>query len=274
MGVLRVVATPIGNMEDITLRALRVLKESDLIAAEDTRRTRKLLSHYGISTPLTSYFEHNERAKAPRIVKKLKEGSDVALVSDAGTPGISDPGYRLVRLALEEGVRVEAVPGPSALTAVLSVAGLPIDEFTFKGFVPSAAGRRKKFLLGLRGTGSTVVLYESARRLKATLAEIGSVLGDVEVVVAREMTKLHEELVRGRAEEVAGLMKGRTLKGEVTLVVRTEKVEIEAEDAAGEIRKLLDEGFTLKDAVKAVTAGSGLPKSVVYKEALGVKKGG
>jgi 16S rRNA (cytidine1402-2'-O)-methyltransferase len=268
---LYVVATPIGNMEDITLRALRVLREVDLIAAEDTRRTRKLLSHYGISTPLTSYFEHNERAKGPLIIKKLKQGKNVALVTEAGTPGISDPGYRLVRLAVSDAITVLAIPGPSALTAVLSVAGLPTDEFTFKGFVPAGAGRRKRFLFSLKGADTTFVLYEAARRLKTTLGEIKDVLGNVFVVIAREMTKLHEEVLRGRVTEIIDQIKDRELKGEITIVLRVPKVEPGPERLAGEIKKFLGGGVSVKDAAALVSKELGIPKATAYREALKIK---
>jgi 16S rRNA (cytidine1402-2'-O)-methyltransferase len=251
---------------------LKVLKEVDLVAAEDTRRTRKLLAHYAISTPLTSYFEHNERAKGPRLVEKLKGGKTIALVTEAGTPGISDPGYRLVRLALKESVPVVAVPGASALTAALSIAGLPTDEFTFKGFVPAGAGRRRRFLSELKGADTTVVVYETARRLKATLAEIKGLLGDVPLVIAREMTKLHEEVLRGTVEELSGVLKERELKGEITIVLRAPKAEASLGGLAGEIEKLLEAGSSVKDAAAVASKKLGLPRTVAYGEALKIKK--
>jgi 16S rRNA (cytidine1402-2'-O)-methyltransferase len=271
LGTLYVVATPIGNLEDITLRALRVLKEVDLVAAEDTRRTRKLLTNYGISKPLTSYFEHNERAKGRLLVKKLKGGATVALVTEAGTPGISDPGYRLVKLAVEHSIPVVSIPGASALTAVLSIAGLPTDEFTFKGFVPAGAGRRRRFLLSLKGADTTFVLYEAPGRLKATLKEIKNVLGDVEAVIAREMTKLHEEVMRGRVEELMGLVEERKLKGEVTIVIRAPGVEAGAARIAEEIKNLLASGASVKDTAAIVSRELGIPRTAVYKQALKVK---
>ncbi len=268
-GTLYIVATPIGNMEDITLRALKVLKEAGLIAAEDTRHTRKLLARYSISTPLTSYFEHNERAKAPGLIGKLKKGVDVALVSDAGTPGISDPGYRLTRLAIENSIPVVSIPGPSALTSVLSVSGLPLDRFTFMGFVPATRARKKGFFLELKGIESTFVMYDTARRIKDTLECLEEVLGDCSVVLAREMTKLHEEVIRGSVGAVARELSERRLKGELTLVVRTPKTaRREGGELAAEIEELLKAGLRLKDVAKALSREFGLPRSEVYKEAL------
>ncbi|MBI5599694.1 MAG: 16S rRNA (cytidine(1402)-2'-O)-methyltransferase [Deltaproteobacteria bacterium] len=269
---LYVVATPIGNIEDITLRALKVLKDVGLIAAEDTRHTKKLLAHYGIGTPVTSYYEHNEREKAPYLLERLKGGVDMALVSDAGTPGISDPGYRLIRLACEEGVRVISVPGPSALMAVLSIAGLPTDEFTFRGFMPARQAERRRFLAELKGADSTFVMYESPRRLKAALDDIKAILADAEVAVGREITKLHEEVIRGTVDRVIGELAGRDVKGEVTVVLRTgKKAPADGETLSSELREMLSAGVPLKDAVKAVASALGMPKSMVYKEALKYK---
>ncbi len=270
-GTLFVVSTPIGNLEDITLRALGVLKSVALIAAEDTRVTRKLLSNYGISTPLTSYFEHNEVKKAAFLLEKLREGADIAIVTDAGTPGISDPGYRIVRLAVENGVRAVSVPGASALTAALSVAGLPLDEFTFKGFVPAGQHARKKFLLGLKIPEHTFIMYESARRIKDTLKDILDVIGDVEAVMARELTKLHEEVLRGRICALAEKLKEREVKGEIVVILRTGDATRAAIIPADEIENLLREGFGLKEVVKAVAQEHDMPKSEIYKEALRVK---
>lgn len=272
MGKLYIVSTPIGNLEDITLRALRVLKEADLIAAEDTRHTRKLLDHYGIGTPSTSYYEHNEKEKAPFLIARIKEGRNVALVSDSGTPGISDPGYRLIKLAVENSIQVVSVPGPSALVSALSVSGMPLDEFTFKGFAPSGEAQRRRFLLELKAPDHTFVMYESPRRVVETLGDIIEVLGDVDVVLAREMTKVHEEVIRGRASEVREAFSGREVKGEITLIVRTGRFAEAETTPEKEIEKLLKSGFHLKDVVKAVAQEFGLPKSDVYREALKVKE--
>lgn len=269
-GSLFVVATPIGNLEDITLRALRVLKEAGLIAAEDTRHTKKLLAHFGIATPLTSYHEHNEREKASFIVEKLLSGTDVALVSDAGTPGISDPGYRLIRLAIEKGIKVVPVPGPSAIVSLVSVSGLPTDEFTFKGFLPAKEGEARRLLLELKGKASTCVFYESPRRLRRTLELVLETLGDIFAVVGRELTKLHEEIIRG---SVSGILAGLPdeIKGEITLVLRTEE-EREGFDYRKRLEELLSSGAKLNDAVKAVAADSNLPRSEVYREALAIRE--
>lgn len=218
-GTLYVVATPIGNLEDITLRALRVLREADLIAAEDTRRTRILLAHYGIATPVTSYFEHNKLRRGPELVERLARGQRVALVTDAGTPGISDPGFHLVRLARAAGVPVVPVPGPAAVVAALSAAGVPGDRFVFEGFLPVKPGRRLARLRELQALGRPVVLYESPHRLAATLGAIDQVFGAVEVVLARELTKQFEELRRGTPAELRAAVLAKGVRGEVTLVI-------------------------------------------------------
>jgi 16S rRNA (cytidine1402-2'-O)-methyltransferase len=218
-GVLYVVATPIGNLEDVTLRALRVLREADVIAAEDTRRTRVLLTAHGIATPLVSYYEANKHRRGPELVRALAAGRRVALVTDAGTPGVSDPGFHLVRLAREAGVPVVPVPGPSALTAALSAAGVPADRFVFEGFLPARPGRRLARLRAVRALGRPVVLYESPHRVAATLAAIEEVFGPVEVVLARELTKQFEEFRRGSPAALRAALPPEGLRGEVTLIV-------------------------------------------------------
>lgn len=274
-GTLYVVATPLGNLEDITLRALRVLKEANLIAAEDTRHSRKLLVHYGISTPLTSYHDWSERQKAPRLVEELKRGKSIALISDAGTPGIADPGYHLVRSAIAAGVRVEAVPGPSAVAAALSVAGLPTDRFAFDGFVPARQSARRRFFAALLHEPRTVVVYEAARRLQASLQDLHAVLGPRQVVVVRELTKLFEEVLRGGADEIAAQLHqrlgGGTLKGEVTLLIAGGESgaapEVQ-EDLGAAIGRLRGEGLSLKDIARALARERGLTRREVYQAGL------
>ncbi len=218
-GTLYVVATPIGNLEDVTLRALRVLKEVGLVACEDTRRTRTLLTHFGIHVPVTSYFEHNKLTKGPAILRTLSEGKSVALVTDAGTPGISDPGFLLVKMARENGVTVVPVPGPSAVIAALSAAGVPADRFVFEGFLPVKPGRRVHRLEALRDLEMSVVCYESPHRILASLEAIAQVFGDREIVAAREMTKQFEEILRGTARQLANRFAAGPVRGEFTLII-------------------------------------------------------
>ena len=218
-GTLYIVSTPIGNMEDITLRALRILKEVDLIAAEDTRRTGLLLKHFGIQAPLTSYFEGNELKKREFILEKLKEGKKVALVSDAGTPGVSDPGFRLIQLAIENQLPIVPIPGSSAVITALSVSGLPTDAFLFKGFLPHKSKKRRDLLGELENVRETLVFYESPHRISETLRDILEILGDREIVLTRELTKVYEEIIRGKVSEILNQVGDRTLKGEITLVI-------------------------------------------------------
>jgi len=214
-----VVSTPIGNLEDITLRALRILKEVDLIAAEDTRRTGLLLKHFRIETPLTSYFEGNELKKGEWLMTRLKEGDRIALVSDAGTPGISDPGYRLVRLAIENEIPVIPIPGPSAIITALSTSGLPTDAFLFKGFLPHKSKRRREILQEVKEVRDTLIFYESPHRILQTLNDMVEILGDREMVLARELTKRYEDILRGKVSQIIEQLKGKKLKGEITLIV-------------------------------------------------------
>jgi len=274
-GTLYIVATPIGNLEDITFRAVRILKEADLVAAEDTRHSRKLLSHYGISRPLTSYFDHNKTVKGGFILDRLKAGESVALISDAGTPCISDPGYELVRDALAEGIPVVPIPGPSAAIAALSAAGLPTDSFTFAGFLPNRPGKRREKLAGLAGEERVLLYYESPRRLLATLADIHAVCGDREVVVVRELTKVYEEFVRGKVSAVEERLRDREIKGEVVLLVAPAVPAAKGEraDVVGLLRHFMaDDGLSLKDAVARVAGETGTPRRSVYEEALRLKE--
>ncbi len=221
-GNLYIVSTPIGNLEDITLRALRVLKEAGIIAAEDTRHTRKLLSRYDIHVPLTSYHDHNKYEKAEVLIAKIKEEMDVALVSDAGTPGISDPGYYLIKRSIEEGIRVTPVPGATALTAALSVSGLPTDRFFFVGFLPKKRTAREKTLKTLSIIEHTLILYESPHRILKTLNEIREIFGERRISVTRELTKIHEEVIRGTVSEVINKLGSRP-RGEIVLIIEGKK---------------------------------------------------
>jgi len=269
-GVLYVVATPIGNLEDITLRALRVLKEVDLIAAEDTRHTQKLLSHYAIKRPLTSYHEHNERVKAPALVERLRRGESIALVSDAGTPAISDPGYRLVVAAVEAGIQVTPVPGASAMTAALSGAALPTDRFVFEGFMPAKKTERRKRLQELRADRRTLVCYEAPHRLAELMGDMLEILGDREVAVAREISKVHEEIRRGRISEILKQFAGGDVKGELTLVVggSREDANVSQAQLEREIEKLRSEGMRVKEIAEVLGIKLGYPKKLIYRLAL------
>ncbi len=266
------VATPIGNLEDITVRALRVLKEVDLIAAEDTRHSRILLSSYGIRTPLVSLHEHNERKRSALIVSKIESGMSVAYVSDAGTPCVSDPGYHLAAAALENGIRVVPVPGPSAVIAALSVCGFPADQFLFYGFLPPKSNRRRRFLESIKDEEQTLIFYESPARIADAMQEIHEVLGDRQVVVARELTKMFEEIRRGRVSVIAAEISGSRARGEFTIIVQgasREPVSItdnEIQDRLLRLRK--EKSMSLRDAVEDVVRQTGLPRKRVYNMAL------
>ncbi len=273
MGTLYVVGTPIGNLEDITLRALRILGEVDLIAAEDTRTTRKLLSRYGIKTPLTSYWEHNKLVKLEYILDTLQK-RDVALVSKAGMPGISDPGYELIQAALETGYGVVPVAGPSALLAALVVSGLPTDSFVYLGFLPRKEGKRKRLLSSLVGETRTLVAFEAPHRLLATLEDVGEILGQRRVAAARELTKLHEEVIRGATDEVIRHFQNNPARGEVTLVMAgAEEPGWGQEKVEQALRRLASEGRTGSRAVKEVAKLSGRARAEVYDIWLGMEDG-
>ena len=274
---LYLVGTPIGNLEDITLRALRVLKEVDVIACEDTRQTQKLLNHYAIATRTTSYHEHNEMTKSAELVKEMQEGASVALVTDAGMPGISDPGYRLIALAIRHHVPVVPVPGASAFLAALVASGLPTDSFRFSGFLPAKRGERRAALEAIRSSPRTQVFYEAPHRIVETLTDVVEVLGDARhVVIAREVTKLHEEFLRGRAGEVLENLKAReAVKGEITLLIG----KADEEDARlgtdafvrPSVRQrveqiMADEKVDEKAALKKVAKERGVSKSEAYRE--------
>ncbi|MGA9640568.1 MAG: 16S rRNA (cytidine(1402)-2'-O)-methyltransferase [Terriglobales bacterium] len=271
---LYLVATPIGNLEDITLRALRVLKEVDLIACEDTRQTQKLLTHYGIHTRTVSYHEHNEMTKAAELVVDLESGAKIALVTDAGMPGISDPGFRLITLAIRHHVPVVPIPGASAYLAALVASGLPTDSFRFSGFLPAKSGQRRKLLESVRESPRTQVFYEAPHRLLDALADVCEVLGEGRhVVVAREVTKLHEEFLRGRAADVLDELRKRgDVKGEITLMIgKPDSSEPRAASPEQTLAQRVHEVMTVekldeKAALKKVAKERGIGKSEAYRE--------
>ena len=270
-GTLYIVATPIGNLEDITLRAIRVLKEADLIAAEDTRHTQKLLNRYDIHTTLTSYHDHNKEEKAPVLVSRMLEGKNVALVSDAGTPGISDPGYFLINLAVHGNIPVVPVPGATAAIAALSISGLPTDSFVFEGFLPGKHAARIRRLEELRSEKRTIVLYEAPHRIHQAIDDALNVLGDRKAVVTRELTKVHEEAIRGTLSEIQDRLATGTSKGEFTIIIHgAEEHPAQANiDPGAYLRNLmLHQGLSKKDAITATAKDLGLPKKDVYKESL------
>jgi len=272
-GSLYIVPTPIGNLEDITFRAVRVLKEVDLIAAEDTRHTQVLLNHYDIRTSVTSYHEHNERGKARELVEQLRQGRSIALLSDAGTPMISDPGYRLVVEAIRAGVQVIPLPGPSAVTAALSAAGLPTDRFGFEGFLPAKKSERRSALEALKKDTKTLIFYEAPHRLKETLADMAEIFGDREVAIGREISKVHEEFLRGALREILATIEQQTVRGEITLVVQgaTSGAPVSEEGVISEIRQLAEKGMRVKEISELVGAHHGISKREVYRLALRVK---
>ncbi len=270
-GTLYVVATPLGNLEDVTLRALRVLREARLVACEDTRRTAGLLRAHGISTPTTSYFEHNERWKGAQVLEVVRKGGDVALVSDAGTPAISDPGYRLVRDARAEGLPVVPIPGPSAAVAALSVSGLPSDRFLFVGFLPARSGPRRAALEDLANARETLIFYESPLRVVSALEDMTRILGDRPAFLCREATKIHEEYRRGTLSELrTHLAERKEVRGEIVLVVEggTAPAAASTETPEALFARLTAEGRTRREAVKEVARALGLPARDVYRRVL------
>jgi len=269
-GRLYLVATPIGNLEDITYRAVRVLREVDVIACEDTRQTRKLLEHYGIHKPTLSYHEHNEAERSEEFAERLRAGESIALVSDAGTPLVSDPGYRLVRAALSSDIPVEPIPGPSAALTALAASGLPTDTFRFEGFLPPKTGARTRLLESLVEETATLIFYEAPHRVLETLEAIEQVMGLRPVVLARELTKLHEEFLRGTASEIRAQLAARdAVKGEITLLIGKAPAppaeSTPLEEAVGE---LVRAGTPRMDAIKQVARRRGLSKREVYDHLL------
>lgn len=267
-GILYVVATPIGNLEDISLRALRILREADIIAAEDTRVTRKLLSHYDIHTPITSCHEHTNANKLDDIIEKMLQEQTVALVSDAGLPGISDPGQRLIRKAIESAIPVIPVPGPNAALSGLIVSGLPTERFVFLGFPPRTKTDRNQFFEEMANQSLTIILYESPRRLAQTLEDIAKHLGNIAIAVARELTKVHEEVFRGTVWEALDHYASHPPRGEITIVARAEAIRRDApQQSMGweeKLRSLIESGMRPVDAARMISKEYGLPKKTVY----------
>jgi 16S rRNA (cytidine1402-2'-O)-methyltransferase len=270
-GTLYLVATPIGNLEDITYRAVRTLGEVDLIACEDTRHSRKLLDHYGIAKPVVSYHEHNEASRAEELVEKLAAGKNVALVSDAGMPLVSDPGYRVVAAAIRAGIRVVPVPGPSAVVAALAASGLAIDAFYFGGFLPPKSGQRARALEAVRDESATLIFYEAPHRILETLGDVEKILGPRPVVVARELTKVHEEFLRGTAGEVRALLAARpSVKGEITLLIgKGDEPASESSTIEEAVEARMRAGMPRMDAIKEVARERGLAKRDVYRRMQG-----
>lgn len=269
MGTLFIVATPLGNLEDITLRAIRVLKEASVIACEDTRRTVKLLNRYEIRTPMFIFHDYNKLRAGAVLLRRLSEGESVALVSDAGTPAISDPGYELVRAAIGGGIPIDVVPGPSALISALVVSGLPTDHFAFEGFLPSRKEKRKKAMQSLAGETRTMIFYESPQRVGAFLAEAAEILGDRRACLVRELTKIHEEILRGTLGELAAeIARRETVLGEITLVVggAQKTVEMSVEEI---VRAALEDASgSSRDLAREISERTGLSRKEVYGEIL------
>lgn len=266
-GTLYLVGTPIGNLGDMSDRARRTLAEVDLIAAEDTRRTGRLLAHFGIKAKVVSLFEGNERVRSAELLRRLRDDRDVAVVSDAGMPGLSDPGFPLVRACVEEGIDVRVVPGPSAVVTALVVSGLAVDRFVFEGFLPRKAGDRRSRLRALRGDPRTVVLFESPHRLATLLRDVLVELGDRPMVLARELTKLHEEVIRGRVSEVLAHLADHDLKGEVVVVISGETAppELDLDELAAEAQALVAAGMKKRAAATEVARRYGVSANEIYR---------
>jgi len=279
-GTLYICGTPIGNLEDITLRVLKILKEVKYIAAEDTRHTKKLLGHYQINTKVTSYYEYNKFKKAPYLVEILKNGQDIALVSDAGMPGISDPGYVLINLALKNNIKLIPVPGVSALITALVVSGLPTDKFVFEGFLPRKIKERKKYFRSIENEERTIIFYEAPHRLKKTLKDMLEILGDRKIVIARELTKKYEEIIRGNLIQVLSEINEKEIKGEITLIVQggfenkgNDSIDYLMKEGIIEeyLNKLKIQGYSNKEIIKISQEKFSIPKNTIYKKLLEIK---
>jgi len=282
-GVLYICGTPIGNLEDITLRALKILKEVKLIAAEDTRHTKKLLNHYQINTKVTSYYEYNKFKKSTYLVEILKNGQDIALVSDAGMPGISDPGYVLVNLALKNNIKIIPIPGVSALITALVASGLPTAKFVFEGFLPRKIKERKRYFKSIENEERTVIFYETPHRLKRALKDMLEIWGDRKIVVARELTKKYEEIIRGKLSRVLSEINAKDIKGEITLVVQggikkkgNDIIDFLKNECIMEeyLKKLKNQGYSNKDIIKIAQEKLDIPKNIIYKKLLEIKNSG
>ena len=269
---LFLVSTPIGNLEDITLRALNVLKSVNLIACEDTRHTRRLLDHFGISKPTISYHEHNEQARAQELVQRLTSGESVAIVTDAGTPGISDPAYRIVLAAIERGIAVVPIPGAVALIAGLVASGLPTDSFLFAGFLPVKKMARQSKLRDLKAERATLVCYEAPHRIRETLADALEVLGDRQASLARELTKLHEQFIRGKLSELVAHFEAHQPRGEMTLVIAGSDNDnlptVETGSVSEQVERLMSDGLSRNDAIRQAAKSRGLTKRDAYQRML------
>lgn len=279
-GILYICGTPIGNLEDITLRALKILKKVKLIAAEDTRHTKKLLNHYQINTKVTSYYEYNKIKKATYLVEMLKNSQDIALVSDAGMPGISDPGYVLVNLALKNNIKIIPIPGVSALITALVVSGLPTDKFVFEGFIPRKIIERKRYFKSIENEERTIIFYEAPHRLKRALKDMLDVWGERKIVIARELTKMYEEIIRGNLSQVLSEINTKEIKGEITLVVQggikkkgNDIIDFLKNECIMEeyLKKLKNQGYSNKDIIKIAQEKLNLPKNLIYKKLLKMK---
>ena len=279
-GILYICGTPIGNLEDITIRSLRILKEVKLIAAEDTRHTKKLLFHYQINTKVTSYHEYNKFKKAAYLLEILKNGQDIALVSDAGMPGISDPGYVLINLALNNNIKIIPIPGVSALITAVVVSGLPTDKFVFEGFLPRKIKERKRYFKRLEEEERTIIFYETPHRLKRALKDMLEILGDRKIVIARELTKKYEEIIRGKLKRVLSEINTKEIKGEITLVVQggtkekgNDTIDFLRDACIIEefLKKLKNQGYSNKEVIKIAQEKLNISKNLIYKKLLEMK---
>jgi 16S rRNA (cytidine1402-2'-O)-methyltransferase len=269
-GTLYIVSTPVGNLEDITLRAIRTLGEVDIIAAEDTRHSVKLLNHLGIRKPMISYWREKEQVRSDEIIKRLHAGQSIALISDAGTPGISDPGAVLIKKAIEENIQIVSIPGPSAFVAALSVSGLPTDQFTFLGFLPSRTAQRKKFLREVYLEQRTLIFYEAPHRIVDTLLDMSHIFGERRSALVKEITKFHEDVVRGSITEIIEEVQKTTIAGEYVIIVEgwSGMNKLITEDVLSELHTCMRKGLGRKEAVKRIAETFGLSKKELYKKSL------